>query len=172
MFITLYSALYSGNRPHVCSGSGSRDVPQYAGVYKADGRLHVEEVGRRNLYAEIQSYKDSTDLSYIITRYMNGDPTALSRAQGMYVDITQMPSNMHDIINNMRAAEADFLRLPPDVKEKFGNDFHRFLMTLGTDDWRAAMQMAGVEEVAAAPVGDAIVQAAAQPVANSEVQSA
>lgn len=170
MFFTLYAALYSGERPHVFSCSGSREVPQYTGVYKADGRLHVEEVGRRNLYAEIQSHKQSTDLSFIITRYMNGDPAALSRAQGMFVDITQMPSNMHDIVNNMRAAEVAFLRLPPDIKEKFGNDFHRFLMTLGTDDWNAAMQMPKAEEVATAPVGGAIVEAAAQPAVDPEVK--
>ncbi len=170
MFDTLYAALYSGNRSRIASSAGSREVPQYTGVYKADGRLYVEEVGKKNLYAEIQSHKQSTDLSFIITRYMNGDPAALSRAQGMFVDITQMPSNMHDIVNNMRAAEADFLRLPPDIKEKFGNDFHRFLMTLGTDDWNAAMQMPKAEEVAAAPVGGAIVEAASQPAADSEVK--
>lgn len=170
MFNTLYAALYSGDRPHFFASAGSREIPQYTGVYKADGRLYVEEVGKKNLYAEIQSHKDSTDLSFIITRYMNGDPAALSRAQGMFVDITQMPSNMHDIVNNMRAAEADFLRLPPDIKEKFGNDFHRFLMTLGTDEWNSAMQMPKPEEVATAPVGGAIVEAAAQPAATPEVK--
>lgn len=123
------------------TGVGSPLVQQYTAAYDKDGVLQLSESGQHDLYQDIQSHAASCDLAVIINRYFNGDPSALSRAQGIYADISTAPGTIHEAANLMRQAEADFLRLPVDIKEKFGNDPMRFLSTLGSDEWMAAMQI-------------------------------
>lgn len=124
------------------ASSGSRLVTNYRPAYDDRGVLHLVETGTHDLYAEIQSYSDSTDLATIINRYFNGDPLALSRVQGAYADLTGMPDNIHQVYNMMDKAAHDFHTLPVEIQAKFGNDPIRFLSTLGTPEWMAAMQIA------------------------------
>lgn len=60
---------------------GSPVVLTYTPEYDKQGNLQLVQDGEKDLYAEIQSHKDSTDLALILNRYFNGDPMALSRVQ-------------------------------------------------------------------------------------------
>lgn len=155
------------------SGSGSPEVQEYRPMYDSDGVLQLEPTKMHDLYADIQSYAASCDLQMIINRYFNGDPAVLNRVQGVYADISQMPDSIHGVYNLMEQARADFGALPADIKERFGNDPMRFIASLGTPEWRDAMQIREKEappvdgEVAKDVVSDALDRAAS--VRESEV---
>lgn len=125
---------------------GSRIIPAYTPHLEKDGTLTLVQDGEHNLYEEIQSHKDSTDLQLIINRYMNGDPTVLARVQGAYGDFSEMPQSMHEAYDLMRKAEHDFKKLPAEIQASFDNDPTKFIMSLGSDEWMEKMQISQVAE--------------------------
>lgn len=128
-------------RPVFRTAVGSGIIPTYTPHLEKDGTLTLVKDGEHNLYEEIQSHKDSTDLQLIINRYMNGDPSALSRVQGAYGDFSEMPQSMHEAYDLMRKAEHDFKKLPAEIQASFDNDATKFIMSLGSDEWLEKMQI-------------------------------
>lgn len=142
-FETQYQRIYEPDkRKRFVANPGSGIIKEYTAQYRQDGVLELVETGEHDLYADIQSHKDSCDLQLIINRYFNGDPAALSRVQGVYMDVSEMPDNIHQAMQLMDNARRDFDTLPVDIKAKFGNDPNQFLATLGTEQWFANMQIA------------------------------
>ena len=133
-------------RPAFKTAVGSGIIPTYTPHLEKDGTLTLVKDGEHNLYEEIQSHKDSTDLQLIINRYMNGDPAALSRVQGAYGDFSQMPQSMHEAYDLMRKAELDFKKLPAEIQASFDNDPTKFIMSLGSDEWLEKMQISNAAE--------------------------
>lgn len=119
-------------------------VPLYRADYTKEGVLELKEDGEHDLYADIQSHAASTDIHMILDRYFAGDPEALNRVQGSYIDASEVPDNYHEAMSLLYNARKDFLTLPPDIKEKFNNDPDQWIAALGTADWFAKMQMPGV----------------------------
>ena len=142
-FETQYQRIFDPDkRRRFAANPGSGVVKEYTAQYRQDGVLELVETGAPDLYADIQSHKDSCDLQLIINLYFNGDPAALSRVQGVYMDVSEMPDNIHQAMQLMDNARRDFDTLPVDIKAKFGNDPNQFLATLGTEQWFANMQIA------------------------------
>lgn len=135
-FKTQYDA---HDRVAACVGSPVRIV--YGGRYDANGRVVLEEKGKEDLYAYIQSFKDSVDINVILARFSNGDTEALSRAQGFYADVTEFPSNMADALNRINECEEMFKSLPLDVRQKFDCSFEQFLSQSGSAEWLDKMGM-------------------------------
>lgn len=105
------------------------------------GNRIIEKRGEKNLYAEIQSYKDDCDINMILTRYMMGDQTVLSVKAAQFMDITQIPDNMSDLFNMTVAAKDLFKTLPTEVREKFGNNVYNFVANIGTEAWNEVMNV-------------------------------
>lgn len=146
-------------RPAFRTAVGSGIIPTYIPHLEKDGTLTLVQDGEHDLYEEIQSHKDSTDLQLIINRYMNGDPTVLSRVQGAYGDFSEMPQSMHEAYDLMRKAEHDFKKLPAEIQASFDNDPTKFIMSLGSDEWLEKMQISKVAEpIAPAVQEDEVVQ--------------
>lgn len=137
-FKTQYDA---HDRVAACVGSPVRTV--YGGRYDANGRVVLEEKGKEDLYAYIQSFKDSVDINVILARFTNGDTEALSRAQGFYADVADFPSNMADALNRINECEEMFKSLPLDVRQKFDCSFEQFLSQSGSAEWLDKMGMSG-----------------------------
>lgn len=131
-------------RVTACVGSPVRTV--YGGRYDANGRVVLEIKGQENLYDFIQSFKDSVDINVILARFTNGDPEALSRAQGFYADVTSFPSNMADALNRINECEEMFKSLPLEVRQKFDCSFEQFLSQSGSAEWLEKMGMSGSVE--------------------------
>lgn len=127
--------------PHdrVPANAGSSVRTVYCGRYDANGRVVLEEKGTEDLYAYIQSFKDSVDINVILARFSNGDTEALSRAQGFYADVTDFPANMADALNRINQAEEMFKALPLETRQKFDCSFEQFLAQSGTEDWLSKM---------------------------------
>lgn len=126
------------------SEEGCGIIPLYRADYTKEGVLELKEDGEHDLYADIQSHVASTDLNMILERYFSGDPTALNRVQGTYMDVTQVPDNYHEAMAMIDNARKDFAQLPPEVKERFNNDANQWIAALGTADWFDKMQVSGV----------------------------
>lgn len=131
--------------PVSCPGNGIKTL--YKGQLDKDGEVQVVEAGTHDLYAEIQSYAASCDMQQIVSRYMQGDVSVLSRVQGMYADVTEFPSTPHEALDLMRQTEAIFDKLPKEVKEHYGQDVNRFIADFGSPDWYSLLEMTKPEAV-------------------------
>lgn len=95
------------------------------------GHLCLVEVGKQDQQEVIDSFAHSCDISTLIKRYEAGDVSVLSRVQGVYADITDLPNDLmsaHEILNNARKA---YDSLTDDQKHEFGS-FDQFLAGVHT----------------------------------------
>lgn len=116
-------------------GSGMKDT--YKMHVSDDGKRELKKSGEYNLYADIQSYKDSVSIDYILSRFVNGDETALSRVQGIYGDFTQMPTTMAELQQRVIDAENLFNNLPLDIREQYNFSASEFFAQLDSDKTKA-----------------------------------
>lgn len=107
----------------------------YAGRYDDCGRVVLMETGKINLQDEIQSHADSVDIHTLLKRFTNGDASALSSRQAIFADVTEMPKTYAEMLNKMIDMEQAFNHLDPEIKEKFGNSFQRFLAESNTESF-------------------------------------
>lgn len=122
MFPTQYT-----KRERVICESGSPIHMTYGGYYDENGRVQLQEKGQENIYEFIQSHADSVDINVLLARYNNGDVTALSRVQGVYMDATEFPSNFAEALNYIDRMREAFMSLPVDVRSTFNHSFSEFL---------------------------------------------
>ena len=133
-FETPYSR-FDENYRQIYTCSGERYVDDYVGDLDRNGNLTLKKVGKTDLYEQIQSYADSCDMKLIVSRYMSGDMTALNRVQGIYTDITDMPTNLHEALELIDKAHTDFFTLPLEIRQKFDNSVDNFISEFGTPDF-------------------------------------
>ena len=105
------------DRVRVYSGGGSPQKEKFRARYDELGRVELVPDGVDDLYAYIQSFKDSVDIHVIIDRFARGDVAALSQRQGIYADVTGMPRTYADLLNVVNDLEYKFNALPSDVRE-------------------------------------------------------
>lgn len=125
---------------------GSRFKIEYEPYYDKDGNLCLKEVGKHDLYLDIQADALSCDINVLIARYKAGDTEALERVKGIYMDISEVPDNFVDAYNMIRNAEGHFDALDPSIKQQFDNSFEKFLFTLGTDEWNRKIGVVSQKE--------------------------
>lgn len=144
-FKTQYDA-----RDRIFSDPGSPEHITYAGHYDEKGRVVLEESGRENIYDFIQSHAESCDIHVLMKRYQNGDVDALSQKQGFYGDFLDFPKTYAEALNHMNEMERQFMALPVETREKFGNSFTEFLAASAEPDF---LDRLGIKkEVASEPV--------------------
>ena len=129
-FKTQYDA-----RDRIFSDPGSSEHIAYAGHYDEKGRVVLEESGRENIYDFIQSHAESCDIHVLMKRYQNGDVAALSQKQGFYGDFLDFPKTYAEALNHMNEMERQFMALPVETREKFGNSFTEFLAASAEPDF-------------------------------------
>lgn len=129
-FKTQYDA-----RDRIFSVPGSPEHITYAGHYDDKGRVVLEESGRENIYDFIQSHAESCDIHVLMKRYQNGDVDALSQKQGFYGDFLDFPKTYAEALNHMNEMERQFMALPVETREKFGNSFTEFLAASAEPDF-------------------------------------
>lgn len=121
-------------------GSGERIL--YTSQLREDGQIELTPSGKEDLYASIQSHRDSVDIHILLARYRNGDADALSRVQGAYGDFTEMPGSYAELLNALIKGESYFNSLPVEVKEKFGHSFENFMVSM--DDMSGFLEKLGL----------------------------
>ncbi|WGL31250.1 internal scaffolding protein [Dipodfec virus UOA04_Rod_843] len=132
-FLTQYNTL-APNKP--VSEPGSPVKTLYGPVFDNNGVMDLQEIGRHNLYDEIQSHADSVDIHVLLKMYeRDGDESIFSRIQGAYGDFTSMPKTFAEALNTMIAAEQYFNGLPVETRAKFGHSFSQFLAGMDSPSW-------------------------------------
>lgn len=117
---------------------------------KIELQLAISDVGCRelvpcsthDLYAEIQSYRDSCDMQTLLKTI---DPNSLANAVSTYkvddimnsgiVDYTQMPDTLGGMYNLVRKADNLFSGLPATVRAEFNNSVKVFVSKFGTPEF-------------------------------------
>lgn len=136
----------------ICSAPGSGMKPTFKMHVDENGKRELRKNGEYNLYAEIQSYKDSVSIDYILTRFMNGDDSALSRAQGIYGDFSQMPSTLAELQQRVIDAEDLFNSLPLDIRAQYNHSASEFFAQLDSEKTKNIFNPKTDEVVVTPPV--------------------
>ena len=117
----------SYDRVRVFSEAGSPIDYEWKLDITKDGRevlVHGREI---NIYDEIQSHAESVDINVILDRYANGEILDLKMRDAMYADVTEMPTNLADVLRKNIAAQNYFNALPLEERAKFDYDYGVFL---------------------------------------------
>lgn len=120
-----------------CCGSGV--VPQKELRISDSGERVLVIVGKRDVLAEVQSWKESCDISLVFARLRAGDPSALNQRKGEFIDCTAFPKNNRDMLNQVLAGRRLFDSLDPDVKKRFDGSFEKWFTTYGDAEWFSNM---------------------------------
>ena len=109
------------------TSSGDEEALIYSPSVDNEGRITLEVSGKRNIPEFIDSFRDSCDINNIVARFNAGDVSALSRSQGAFLDVTQLPHTYAEMLNTVINAEATFNQLPLEVRERFENNYVKWL---------------------------------------------
>ena len=70
---------------------------------------------------------------------MQGDTTALNRAQAAYLDTTDMPKNLQEAQNAIIRLKNEFDSLPIDTRREFNFSPEQYINEYGTEKWQKTM---------------------------------
>ena len=107
----------------------------YTSFYKPDGTLGLKVSDRVDIKKEINSHREETDMSFILSRLMAGDDSVLNPRPPMYGDFTQLPSSYAEMLNMVIDGERYFDSLPLETRNKFDNDRGKWFASIGQPDW-------------------------------------
>lgn len=110
---------------------GDRFQVEYDTIVDPSGRVTIKKAGKKDLFQEIQSWKEQTDMHYILNQMALGQYP--QRTDLMYGDFTEAPENMQQAMQMMINAERAFYDLPLDVRKKFDNDYKQWVVQAQND---------------------------------------
>lgn len=122
------------------SPAGDRYRPVYTPEIADDGQIELVQTGVEDLQQYIDSFKDSCDISVMVQRFLAGDETALRNGNPVFMDLLGAPKTLAEAYAMNFRAEKAFENLPADIKNKFDNNFYRFLSEAGSDSWFDALK--------------------------------
>ena len=125
--------------------------PDYEIRIDKKGHKKLEKVGEHNTYEEIQSFLEETKIENIIARAAAGDLDALNQRQGIYADISEMPTTGMEALNAILKLEQSFEKLDPETRAKFNNSKEEYITSFKTGEWFEKM---GLETGAAQKTED------------------
>lgn len=120
-----------------CSGDKYHVI--YSPIVNADGTITLKETGKDDIQEMINSYRDQTDMSFILAAMAAGDTSVLSQKEPMYGDFTKMPKTYAEALQMVIDAEDKFYDLPADIRNKFDNDYKQWFAQAGSADWLEKM---------------------------------
>lgn len=104
-----------------------------------DGTIKLEEAGTENIQDKIEACRSTTDMSYIIHRLQIGNTDVITVNNGQYGDFTKVPKSMAEALQIQIDAEKAWYGMPVEVRSKFDNDFTKWLVTAGSEEWTSKM---------------------------------
>lgn len=130
---TNFKTVY-GTHERVHAPSGSMIASDYGYTLDSFGRKVLEKTGERNVYDEIQSYAEECKIENILKRVAAGDYSDF-RPQGIYQDISDIPTDLNTAQSEMLKVESMFKALSADTKAKYHNSVTEFIAKTGTESW-------------------------------------
>lgn len=135
----VFRSFYGNRGERFLSSSGSSVVPEYQLHIDSKGVRSLKVVGQKDLYAEIQSHKDSCDVHNILKRFANGDTSVLDQRLGYFADATNFPKSYAEMYQRVVDGETFFNGLPVDIRKEFNFNPVEFFSQMGTDSFNAIM---------------------------------
>ena len=119
------------------------------------GRKVLVRTGTKNVYDEIQACLEETKIENILKRASMGDNTVF-RPDGVYADLTELPSNLIEARQAMQNLENVWNEVPNEIKAKYHYSVDEFIGASGSDTWLRDMGLLSdthteVTETQAAP---------------------
>lgn len=123
------------------SNPGDRYRTVFEPCIDDDGLITLKPIDKVDYYEKIQADKQLCDINYLLQRYAAGDTSVFDQRETYFADVTKAPKSLAEAYEIMFKAEHYFEQLPVAVKEKFDNNYYRFLQSAGTDEWLQKMQI-------------------------------
>lgn len=120
-----------------CAGSRVKTI--YSSKVLPTGEIVLTASGKEDVQDYINSFRESTDMSYILHQLALGNTDVLNQKQMMFGDFTDVPESLAEAQQMLIDGEAAFYKLPLDVRQKFNNDFRNWLFTSGQPEWMEKM---------------------------------
>lgn len=147
------NAAQSDPNKFVCD-PGSPIHVLYSGKVTKDGKIELTKSGEENVQELIDSYRETTDMAFIIRQLNIGNTEVLNEKKGDYGDYTKVPTSMMEAKQMEIDAEREFLSLPMEVREQFDNNYLNWLFNAGSDEWYDKMKPVMPSDQVEAPVDE------------------
>lgn len=116
------------------SNPGSPYLDQYEyEVDKKGVRSLVKTGEKKDVYSAIQADYPSTDINLLMKRFALGDASAINVREGIYADVTKMPSTYAELFDKAEDCSEYFDALPAELKQMFDNSYTQFFTELDSD---------------------------------------
>lgn len=142
MRFTTLSAVCDGNTFFSDSGNPVKVLYTPALV---DGVLTLNETGKFDISEFINSYADTTDMSFILSRLSAGDDSVLNVQRGFFGDASVLSSDHRAALDTVISAQVYFDNLPKDTRDKFNDSFVEWIQSAGTSEWVSRMTVNNVQ---------------------------
>lgn len=119
--------------------SGSREKVLYSSKVCPNGEIQLTASGKEDIQEYINSFRESTDMSYILHQLSLGNTAVLNQKQMLFGDFTECPESLAEAQQMLIDGENAFYKLPLDVRQQFNNDFRNWLFTSGQPEWMEKM---------------------------------
>ena len=129
---------------HICDGNtfisspGSPVKLIFTPGYE-DGQIILNETGKFDISEFINSYADTTDMAFILSRLSAGDSSVLNVSQGFFGDASILPDDHRAALDTVISAQTYFDNLPKETREKFNDSFVEWIQSAGTKEWVSRM---------------------------------
>lgn len=129
---------------HICDGntfissSGSPVKLIFTPAFE-DGQIVLNETGKFDISEFINSYVDSTDMSFILARLAAGDSSVLNVSRGFFGDASILSHDHRAALDTVISAETYFDNLPKETRDKFNDSFVEWIQSAGTKEWVSRM---------------------------------
>lgn len=141
------------DRPKIYSEPGSQIAPIYSKVADKNGVISLKVTGEKNIYDEIQSHAESVNIETIMQRYqVEGDPAILNQKQGVYMDITEVPTTFAEVQGIIIAESNRFNQLPLEIRKEFNYSVEEYIASIGTDRFDKFMNSQKEEPIKEEPI--------------------
>lgn len=121
-----------------CAGSRVKTV--YSSKVLPTGEIMLTPSGKEDIQDYINSFRETTDMSFILHELALGNTSVLNQKQMMYGDFTEVPESLAEAQQMLIDGEAAFYKLPLDVRQQFDNNFRNWLFTSGQPEWIKKME--------------------------------
>lgn len=113
----------------------SEVVDEYGYYYDENEKKRVFGVtGRKNIYEEIVSHKDTTDIKYIKEVLLGGGAPELT--DDMFGDVSRIQGDLLTHLNCAELGRDMFNSLPKEVRELYNNDLFNFAKNYNEEEVR------------------------------------
>lgn len=136
MRLTTLSHICDGNTFFSSSGSPVKLI--FTPAFE-DGEIVLNETGKFDISEFINSYADSTDMSFILARLAAGDSSVLNVSQGFFGDASILSHDHRAALDTVISAQTYFDNLPKETRDKFNDSFVEWIQSAGTPEWVSRM---------------------------------